>query len=424
MSSQAAGVGRKSGFWVAAAVFVAALVLRVAFLAMSEANVTEGDPKFYLEIAENLRAGEGYREGHLLAYRPPAFPAFIAGVQSLFGEELLRLRLAQSVLGALLCVLILALGWRLGGLRVGVLAAGFAACYPPLVRISSEILSENLFLCLLLGALYCLLRSRDGHRLPWQLGAGVLFGLAALTREVGLVVLLATLIWQVLERRSLSAGLANWAMVLITCLLVVSPWTVRNYQQFERLVPVSTNGGINFYMGNNPQATGEFRWAIAPGARWNQPSPKGALELEAGRLGFEAGLEFIESEPLRFVSLSLKRAWIMLGPAYAVEAGQSAPELIYRLVWFAMYCALFAFGLVGALFLLASPYRNPCLLLYLAVLALMAPHVITVANPRYQLPIVPLLVLLSAMAVEYYVLRRRSDVGLGFGLGRTWSGSA
>jgi len=34
----------------------------------------------------------------------------------------------------------------------------------------------------------------------------------------------------------------------------------RNYYHFGRFIPISTNGGINLYIGNNPYATGEYRW--------------------------------------------------------------------------------------------------------------------------------------------------------------------
>lgn len=402
---------KKQFLLLAGVVLLIALVLRLGFIALFETDLSAGDAKYFLEIAQSIRAGEGFREGHLLAYRPPAFPAFVAAVQYVLGDGLTGVRIAQAGLGALTCVLIFSIGRQLGGWVVGASAAVFSAVYPPMIFYSTEILSEMLFLAFLLSAIYCLLRSRWQARLRWSVFAGVFFGLATLAREVGLVVMLATLLWHVLDAGSIRTGIKKWGIVAIATLTVVAPWTARNYSVFDTLVPVTTNGGINFYMGNNADATGEFRWALPPGAVWNSPSPNGKFETETNSLGYAFGLEHIKSDLRGFLDLSLTRAWLMLRPPIdKLAAGASLPELVYRLVWLVMHSAILAMAVVAApVLLLNKKTRGEATLLYISFLSLIAPHVVSVAGSRYQFPSTPVLVLLAAMVLAWCAERSRSE---------------
>ena len=51
------------------------------------------------------------------------------------------------------------------------------------------------------------------------------------------------------ERRRRACALA------FGILLVMVPWTVRNAKCFGEFIPLTTNGGINLYIGNNALAT-------------------------------------------------------------------------------------------------------------------------------------------------------------------------
>jgi hypothetical protein len=63
--------------------------------------------------------------------------------------------------------------------------------------------------------------------------------------------------------------------------LAILPATLHNYRAEGAFIPVAANGGINFYLGNGPEATGET--PLPPGLRWQEavqaPLREGRLSL-------------------------------------------------------------------------------------------------------------------------------------------------
>ena len=92
--------------------------------------------------------------------------------------------------------------------------------------------------------------------------AGLLFGLAVLTRETVLYFLPLAALWLAWRR---PGGGRRAAVLLGTALLVILPWTLRNWMVFRTLVPVSTAGALNLWQGNTHltrQEVYEEYWAV------------------------------------------------------------------------------------------------------------------------------------------------------------------
>ena len=112
----------------------------------------------------------------------------------------------QVALGTATVALAAALGWLLFGPRVGLAAAVLSAVHPTLVAMSHYLWSETLFTVLLSAGLVALVAGWRRRGIAWALAAGALFGLAGLTREVGLLVGVAGagwwLFWECRRQRS------------------------------------------------------------------------------------------------------------------------------------------------------------------------------------------------------------------------------
>ena len=62
-------------------------------------------------------------------------------------------------------------------------------------------------------------------------------------------------------RQAVLTGLVAYA----ACLAVITPWTMRNWAVLGQPVLISTNGGFNLYMGNNPwNRWGGYMWPAPP----------------------------------------------------------------------------------------------------------------------------------------------------------------
>ena len=158
----------------------------------------------------------------------------------------------MAVLGTLLVLLIGLLGRRIGGDRVGLVAALIAALYPNLWVNDGLIMSETVTGIVVVLALLLAYNLRDRPRTATALGCGALCGLAALARaELGLLVPLLAVpaAWtaRAMTRRDASA-LA--AATVAAAVLVVAPWVLYNESRFKDTTFVSTNDGLTLAGAN------------------------------------------------------------------------------------------------------------------------------------------------------------------------------
>lgn len=242
------------------AIVLVGLALRIAAIAADSGYTPANDAFEYDYYARAIADGDGFpRSGYLLqggptAIRGPGYPYFLGGVYALTGSSATAGRIAGALLGALAIVLTYLIARRIWGDRVGLVAAALTAAFPPLVLLSRELLSESLFIVLELGAVLCALNfRRSGGALRWAAAGGALCGLALLTRNTGLALLLPLALGVlVLQPRFRLWALLGPAVLLATAALVVAPWTVRNAVQFERFVPLTTSVGITASGVYNP----------------------------------------------------------------------------------------------------------------------------------------------------------------------------
>jgi 4-amino-4-deoxy-L-arabinose transferase-like glycosyltransferase len=175
-------------------------------------------------------------------------------------------RIVEALLGVATILIVFALGWRLGGRRLGRWAGLFAAfavaIYPPFLHTTGELMSEPPAMLTLPGAILAFLWASERPSTWAWLAPGFLFGLTAMFRPeyllvgAAFVVLAALRTWRISSRRH---GLAGAAVLLVALVLPILPWTIRNYVVLDRAVPISTGGGKALYVGTYLPADGEYQ---------------------------------------------------------------------------------------------------------------------------------------------------------------------
>jgi 4-amino-4-deoxy-L-arabinose transferase-like glycosyltransferase len=147
---------------------------------------------------------------------------------------------------------VLAFRSRLVGLLAGLLCAAH-----PFWIIDTATIGDGVLATFLLSA--CLfLGTRSG--LSGGAITSLLYGLAlaglALVRAALLPFAFAALLWFLWRSRNLRRG---WLCALLSVLGFVNglaPWSVRNWQTFEDVVPITNTTFLHVWMGNNAHATG------------------------------------------------------------------------------------------------------------------------------------------------------------------------
>jgi 4-amino-4-deoxy-L-arabinose transferase-like glycosyltransferase len=209
---------------VLAGILLLGLAVRLGFDFRAPPFVTN-DSLSYLLPGWDLVHGGAFAP---LLKRPPLYPLFVGGVSALFGEDLRVLMLVQHILGLGTVLLTYGIGRMLFGPAAGLLAALLTALSGPLLVTEHYLMSEALFGLLLTAGLFAYLRGVRSRGTRWFAAAGLLLGLAALTRPIAqLVLVLVTLTLPLLVPRWRPA-LRAAALMIGLFVVAVLPWMIRN----------------------------------------------------------------------------------------------------------------------------------------------------------------------------------------------------
>jgi Tfp pilus assembly protein PilF len=215
------------------------------------------DAEWYDQAARMILAGESPAPDTVY-FRPPLYPYFLAGLYRVFGAGLLSPRIVQFALGLVTAVLCWQIARRTHGVAVARLTVILAAAYGMFIYFEAEILTAALgTLLTAAGTLLLLEGDARGTRLTF-LYAGLALGLAAITHATALILVLPALLF-LLGRRARLGALA----FLIGCSLPVGAVTWRNWKVAGEATLIASQGGVNFFIGNNETADGKS--ALAPG---------------------------------------------------------------------------------------------------------------------------------------------------------------
>ncbi|GAB4432789.1 MAG: glycosyltransferase family 39 protein [Chloroflexi bacterium OHK40] len=248
--------------WIALAV---GLILRIALWDNLPRLGLVSDEAEYLASADWLAAGRGFAwHTQYLWTRAPGYPLFLAAHIASFGRVLEPIYVAQVVLSMVNVGLVYALALLLvGGAQrnrdargAAGIAALLTALYLPLAAYTQLLLSETLFITLLLAALLALggaLRAGPWVGLGLHVAGGTLLGLATLTRGLTLGFLPLVAGWALLMARGQgqrwSGALAWAAACTLPAALVILPWSVYASRAYGGPMVVDTTGAFNLMLG-------------------------------------------------------------------------------------------------------------------------------------------------------------------------------
>jgi len=379
------------------------LVLRLAFaFGYWVGRPLTHDEREYLALARSVTLGKGFtydlpadasnapRFGRAPGY--PVFLALVGGGRGEFDATPRQIKIAQSIVAAIGVWLIGTIARRAAGPRAGVAAASLAAVYPPLVWICAYVFSEALFSTVALAAVLLLNSSLDRARAPnasqsrsalgWGVAAGVMTGTAMLVRPAMAFFVPVAVVWLIAKRRTVLA-----AVLVAGALVVVGPWTIRNVHVYNRLVFIASEGGVTFWTGNHPRATGEGDMAANPDIKvaeiaFRREHP-GLTQEELEPLYYREAIAYIATHPVWWTGLLLKKAFytvVPLGRSYALHSP------LYRTSSIASYLIVLPFGVLGALIWWRRPHP-PESLFPLALSAVIV-CILFFPQERFRIPVI------------------------------------
>jgi 4-amino-4-deoxy-L-arabinose transferase-like glycosyltransferase len=394
------------GRWLAG-VIGTGIVLRLAWDLLFPAPLTS-DGLAYYDLAARMAHGQTYQTPYgEWALWPPGFPFLLLASFRLLGAGALAVNAVNLLLFAGSILAVYALARRFGEAPAR-LATLLVALWPNLIA-SAGIASKEMVIVFLLPVLLLLYLQAGEEPRPGRAGlkrfvAGMVFGYATLTQPAVMLLAGAFAAYEILMQTPLLRAGVRLALLAAGMLVVILPWTARNYQVLHTPVLVSTNGGDVFYRANNPRATGGW---IPDGER----SLRQYDELTRSRLGYQWGKQWIRENPADFLLLALKKQVLFLGDdavgAYeTLKRGLGIRGGLYALVklgsnawWGGIWALVLAACFVRAGS--ASWYRRPAVVLFLlTILYFWTIDSIFESGARHHLPLVGLLAILAASLAE------------------------
>jgi 4-amino-4-deoxy-L-arabinose transferase-like glycosyltransferase len=369
-------------------VFFTALLIRSIFVLTLQDGFYFPDSVHYSRAASNLIAN-GELGGHY--NRPPGYAVFLAAIYVLFGNSILTVRLAESVLGALLAVLTAVIGKRIGGTIVGAGAGILWSVYPLGVFIAGLVYPTGLLTFLLALGLLCFLPNSQPEVSPKRVFvAGLLWGVGALTTPVVLATVGVMAVWLIYWRSADGFKLAS--LLVLGAGLVLVPWTVRDYRAYGRLVVVE------------PRAMQHLPRLGTPDPELNDTKVQ-AIINNPGEFAVRFGSEF-----LHFWTLYPDRVK-MSDPEYR-DRMHSRYSRVVRETIFTSNNLIMIIGILstGPLFLMAilgtasmwvREQRRDLCLLWGTILSFAVTYSFFYTQTRYRIPVEPYIVILSAYGLVH-----------------------
>ena len=202
------------------------------------------DSFYYSSQAWQNAHGHWFRD--FLGTHPAAEHAPLTSIllmpSSLLAHHEFWQRATNTIVGIAVIPLIAMVARRVGGRRVGVIAAAIAAVYANLWMNDSLIMSETISTLLAVLALWFAFKHRDRFDIRSALVCGAIVGLAALARSE--LVLLAALFALIgVRSHPVRVWAARSGVLLLTSMLVLVPWIAYNVPRFHHVVLISTNEG-------------------------------------------------------------------------------------------------------------------------------------------------------------------------------------
>ncbi len=421
------------------AILAIAVLLRVA-MALYLGNTVETlagtyDQISYHTLANRVLGGYGFTfdtfwwpatfPGTQTAHWSYLYTFYLTAIYAIFGPNPIIARILQAVfVGILQPYLAYKLGKTVFGEAVGLASAAITAIYIYFIYYSAALMTEPFYICAILASL--LLAIRLGQHTPEQASTpkseirtwlllGITFGIAILLRQLFLLIIPFILVWILFARwrtkQTLGIGGALLSVAVVAGMIL--PFTLFNFQRFDRFVLLNTNAGFAFFWGNHP-IHGTHFYAILPHEVGNylELIPRSYLdermsEAQLDQVLLRDGIQFVIDDPLRYILLSLNRAkdYFVFWPS----ADSDLISNLSRLLSFTLFLPFMIYGVVLAL-ANRSPigkitWHSPVVLLLAYCLGYTAMHMLTWTLIRYRLPVDAVMIIFAGLAIIHLTNR-------------------
>lgn len=392
------------------AIVTLGLVVRLLYVLGYPQQPVMRDEEGYDKTAMALVSTGAYQ----MSGRVPLYPTFLAAIYVTVGHSYPAVRAAQAVIVALTALVAFFLARAVFAGRYGLVAAGLVSFHPGFIAYSGLLLTETVLGLLLALFVWCAVQAHGRGGFGWAVSSGVTLGLAALCRFEIVGILVPVAAWLAWRRRSVR-GLQESLLFLVVATLAVAPWSVRQYASRDQNVALNGGMGATVWLSTYPGDWLEWYPDREP-LRSLMDCNCSARELD--RRLMQAAVRNLIDFPGRYAQMSAKRfARFWIGShSYVVRGlepsfGQAIGDRDVAVVAVKGLLLILNVGLLGLAAVGSYTERatwEAWFPLILVIAFINSVHVLLFSTSRYQIPIMPLVLVLAAPAVYHLVVGRQA----------------
>jgi 4-amino-4-deoxy-L-arabinose transferase-like glycosyltransferase len=409
----------KHSFLLACIIFSFALAIRLIYLCEISSNPTFQvpivDSQTYDETARAFAKGQGLVSNFF--WQPFFYQFFLSVVYFFSSCSIVAAKVIQVLLGSLTCVLTYKLGEKIFGGPTAIIAGLITVFYGPMIFYESELLATVLETFWVIVIILFFLKAKEQDKGWHWFFLGLCGVLGIITRPTLLPFFLAGCIWLRLRVRQEVSLIARFGLLFAGFALVAVPVSVATMHAVGKFSILPTSGGINLYIGNNPNRCKTL--TIRPGGDWERltklPSKygMGKTRLDDDRFFKQQVIEYVKKQPLDFIKgLGHKTLEFICSREIprnvSIYTYRMWSRLLRLLTWKADGFG-FPFGLIFPLAVLGVIFnwgRIPAPVILFVVLYPIS-VILFFAASRYKVPMVPILAILAAAGLVSIVKKVR-----------------
>ena len=404
-------------------------VLRFLWIVYNSDYLPVSDANFYYETAKSLSQGYGYaHDGKLTARWPVGWPAFLSLAFRVFGPHVFVGQLLQLILSILVLILTYLIAQKqFCNKKISLLAVTIMAFFPNQIvypaTLFSDILLQFVFLLLVYLTIFIMndieIRGIKGNKffstivissLLLYVLVGIVFGLSLYVKPIligfPIIYIVAFSFYNKLEFKHYIVSLL---VIYFVGIVLHIPWVYRNYKLYNDLVFVSTNGGVNLHIGNNPNSTGNYNDDYAPK---NDPVYSNLTTVtQRDKYYRKLALSYIYHYPEDFVKNFVKKTyylWYSDADGYSWSIMSNNKRYLYNpdftnseklvKILFQIYYIVILTSCTLAILIVNRRY----ICLYISILYFILIYGIFFGSPRFHFPLIPIISILSAYSIFNY----------------------
>lgn len=313
------------GFWL-----LVGIALRLVWILRFPVPLMSDHLAYFQGAAEMSQGHTG-----LGAFWPPGFSLFLAPFFMALGTHIWVAHVCAILLFIAGYVLTYHLALEFGGQPISRIATPLVSVWPGYFTVAAINCKEAFLLVLVTASMLCYLKAtslmradRDVRRVRWSMlfVSGACMGAAALTQPAFMLFPGVIALVELLARHGLVRTFVRTVVFSVAVILVILPWTYRNYTIFHRLVLISTNGGSVLYRANNPLANAAYA------AEGETVLPKD--DFDADKVGYKLAENWIAQHPFAFAGLAVRKQVVFLGddalgPYESLKRGHDESSHLY-----------------------------------------------------------------------------------------------